>query len=62
MTGRGFTQPLMWNKKERKKRRQKGEDRVCGGKDRKERKTTEKGQGGIWGNRERERERAIRKV
>lgn len=57
MTGRGFTQPLMWNKKERKKRGQKGKDRVCGGKGRKERKTTEKGQVGIWGNRERERER-----
>lgn len=65
---RGFTQPLMWNKKERKKKEEtegRGEERrgcVGARTEKKKRKTTEKGQGGKWGNRERERGREIRKV
>lgn len=58
MTGRGFTQPLMWNNREgekKEKQRWRGEDRVWGGKDRKKKE-------GNGRNRGLEREREIRTV
>lgn len=49
MTGRGFTQLLMWNKKEKKKKR-------MAWRRAEKRKTAEKGQKGKWENRERDKE------
>lgn len=58
MTRRSFTQALMWNKKERKKKRKwRGETGVCRGKDRKKGNSKERAKMKAREQKERERER-----